>query len=122
MFNRIALKLLLALYVWSVGEVAWACSCSGGRYFDEQVKQSSFVLLGRVRAQGRQGMRMSTSLEVAYLDVEVIDTFHGKPLDGVVRIWDSYFGTNCGGGLDTLPSGTLAVFSMEENREPHNLP
>jgi hypothetical protein len=65
---------------------------------------------------------MSTQAGVAYLDVEVIETFKGKPLEGVVRMWDSYFGTNCGGGLDTLPSGTLAVFSVEENRDPHSMP
>jgi hypothetical protein len=124
LFSRSTLKLLLTLYVWSAGELAWACSCGGGLFFDEQVKRSSFLLLGRVRAQGRQEIRMSTQPQsgVAYLDVEVRESFKGKPPKGVVRIWDSNFGTGCEVGLDALPSGTLAVFSIEENRDPNSLP
>jgi hypothetical protein len=82
LYRRPVLKLFLALYIWSAGELAWACSCFGGLFFDDQVKQSSIVLLGRVRAQGSQEVRMSTEAGVAYLDVEVIETFKGKPWRG----------------------------------------
>lgn len=121
MVSRSTLKLLLALYVWSAGELAWA-SCVGGLFFDELAKQSSVLLLGRVRAQGRQEIRMCTQSGVAYLDVEVRESFKGKPLEGMVRIWDSNFGISCEGSLDALPPGTLIVFSMEENRDPNSEP
>lgn len=124
MCRRALLTISLALYVWSACESAWACTCFGGLSFDDQIKQSSFVLLGRVKIQGRQQLRMSTQPEsdVAYLDVEVVDIFKGKLPEEMLRIWDSYFGMNCGGGLDALPPGTLAVFSVEENRDSHSLP
>ena len=122
MHRHSIVKLCLAFFVWSAGEVAWACTCFGGLFFDDQVQQSSFVMLGRVMTQGRQEPAGSTQEGVPYLDVEVVESFKGKPLEGVVRLWDSFFGSNCGGGLDALPSGTLAVFLVEENRDPHSLP
>ncbi len=122
MVRRIILISFSALYIWGAGELAWACSCFGGLYFDEQVKQGTFVLLGRVRAQGKQKVQTSTQPEVAYLDVEIVENFKGKLMERVVRIWDSNVGTDCGVDLYRLPPGALAVFSVEENRVPHSLP
>ncbi len=53
--------------------MAGACTCFGGLLFDDNVKQSRFVLLGRVKAQGRQELPTSTRPEIVYLDVEVLE-------------------------------------------------
>lgn len=110
----------LALHLSGIGGAAWACSCFGGLAFDEMARQSPVVLLGRVKAQGQ--MPDSADSTAPYLDVEVIEIFKGTSVGQVARLWDSYAGTNCGGGLDTLPPGTLAVFSVEENSHENGLP
>jgi len=112
----------VAFYLLGLGKRAWACSCFGGLVFDDNVKHSRFVLLGRVKAQGRKELLTSTQPEVVYIDVEVVEVFKGKPIRPPVRIWDSYAGTNCGGGLDELTPGKLAGFVMEENRSPYSVP
>jgi hypothetical protein len=121
-FKRILMPLFMALYIFGLGDMASACSCSGGLLFDENVKQSTFVLLGRVKAQGRQELLTSTQPEVAYLDVELLEVYKGTPMRPVVRIWDSYVGTNCGGGLDELTPGKLAGFVVAENKSPYGVP
>jgi hypothetical protein len=118
MFRRVLFLLLLALHPLVIERTAFACSCSGGLSFDETVKHSTIVLLGRVKAQGR----VPSQAEVAYLDVEELEVFKGARMKPVARLWDSYAGTGCGGGLEKLPPGTLAVFSVEENKSPHSLP
>jgi len=120
--RRILIPVLIALYIFGLGKKASACSCSGGLFFDENVKHSTVVLLGRVKAQGRQGLLTSTQPEVAYLDVEVIEVYKGTLVRPLVRLWDSYVGTNCGGGLDELTPGKLAGFVVEENKSPYSVP
>lgn len=96
----------------------WACSCFGGKTFEQSVESSSFVLLGRVVAKGQE----PDQWEPAYLEIEVIEALKGAPVDRVVRLWDSYAETSCGVGLGTLPPGTLAVFSVEKNSPENSLP
>lgn len=114
----------MVLYAFGLGKRAGACSCFGGLLFDDNVKHSSLVLLGRVKAQGRQELLTSTQPEIVYIDVEVVEVYRGggalvKPL---VRIWDSNVGTNCGGGLNELAPGKVVGLVMHENKSPHSIP
>lgn len=114
MLRHLRLISFLTLHVLGFAGAAWACVCTG-LSFDDKVEDSSVVLLGRVRTQGKQ----ASSSEVAYLDVEVVRVFKGRPTDREVRIWDSLPGTDCSIGLDRLDPGALAVFAVEENKEPY---
>jgi hypothetical protein len=113
MLGHLRLISFLTLNALGFAGAGWACACTRV-FFDEKVKHSSVVLLGQVRTQG---MRASSS-EVAYLDVEVVQVLKGRLTDREVRIWDSLPGTSCSIGLDRLDPGTLAVFAVEENKEP----
>ena len=121
MFRRISMLAFMTLCVFGHGEMASACSCIGWLSFDENVKSSTFVLLGRVKAQGRQKLLTSAQPEVTYLDVEVVEAYKGTPMRSVVRIWDSYVGTNCGGGLEELTPGTLSGFVVMDSKSPYSM-
>jgi hypothetical protein len=122
LFKRCLILLSVALYVLGLGKSACACTCSGGLFFDDNVKHSSLVLLGRVKAQGRQELLTSIRPEVVYIDVEVVEVYRGTPVRPMVRIWDPDVGTNCGGGLDELAPGKLLGLVMHENKSPYSMP
>jgi hypothetical protein len=121
MLKRIFPLLFVTLGILGRAEVASACSCFGGLMFDENVKHSKPVLLGRVKAQGQQEILNSTQPLVAYLDVEVVEIYKGTLVGAVIRIWDANVGTNCGGGLAELTPGKLVGLVVEENKDPHSM-
>jgi hypothetical protein len=121
MSKRGLLAILVALLSLGPCE-AWACVCLGGLLFDDNVKQSDLVLLGRVKAQGTQLLPSSNQPEVVYLDLEVIKSYKGMPRKPMVRLWDSYVGTDCGGGLAELTPGEVVGFVVNENKAPYSVP
>lgn len=120
--KRTLIILSLTLCVLGLGKSAWACTCSGGLLFDDNVKQSSLVLLGRVKAQGTQSLPGSSRPEAVYLDVEVVQAYRDPLAKPVVRIWDSMVGTNCGGGFTELSPGKIVGLVVHENKDPFSLP
>ena len=117
MAKYIRFAILIACFLGKC-TVASACSCFGGLLFDDHVKHSDLVLLGRVQTQGRQALSNSNQSEVGYLDLEVIQVYKGMPRKPVVRVWDSYVGTDCGGGFAELSPGMVVGFVVEKNEDP----
>jgi len=122
LFKRSLILLFVILCAFGFGKEVGACSCFGGLLFDDNVRQSSLVLLGRVKAQGKQELLTSPRPEIVYIDVEVIEVYRGALVKPIVRIWDPDVGTNCGGGFAELAPGELVGLVMHENRSPYSIP
>lgn len=100
---------------------AVACTCAAYSSFKDRVASASTVITGRVILVHRESA--SPSQPVSYVDVEVTEIRKGRVAARVVRVWDEWWESSCGGVLSKIVEGravTFAAWQVEEG-ETHEV-
>jgi hypothetical protein len=113
---RIGILVLATLLVCP--DFSAGCTCIGEwPNFARSARDAAVVVIGRVRTQGKPHLegRLYLDLDVAYLDVDVLEAVKGTTEGAIVRIWDSAFGGSCAMDLRPYVKGSVVAFALALN-------
>ncbi len=111
--RRLVIGLTAAIALTCLPRVAEACTCIGGRSFDEVASSMPVVVVGLVTAQKALiPETINWPAIVQAIEVEIAWVAKGDVHGPRVTVWDRLAMTSCGGAFSRTPVGTWVALAL----------